>query len=83
MSDRAAASLFGLVFSALAEDDFDRLTFAKHLLMKEVGAFDFVCSQMGCDGALKKLGLTRESQDVDGEPLLLYYGEDYDEAEAK
>lgn len=58
MADRTAAYLFGRIFTMLAEENIDREARAKEFWQLSRD-FDFSAYQMGCDEALKKLGLAQ------------------------
>lgn len=72
MADRTSAALFGSIFEYLAKNpDARAQEFARDLWAK-TGGYDFSEYQMGCDDALRKLGLLRDGPDEDGHPTLIY-----------
>lgn len=71
MADRTSAALFADVFEMLAADGrFDRASLANYFYEQSRG-YDFSWQQMGCDEALKKLGLLHRGV----EPGYEQYGE--------
>jgi len=78
MADRTSASLFGMIFTYLASDK--KIDQAKKLawdIYAWTYEYDFNTYQMYCDEALLVLGLAKQGEDEEGEPQILYLGEDY------
>lgn len=72
MADRNSAAIFGMVFAHLAQvvNDYDESGATKRTacrlarnFWREMGNYDFSCSQLECDDGLVLLGLAREDDD--------------------
>jgi len=74
MADRTSAQLFNTIFTLLAKDGpIDKQKFANKV-WEMTGNYDFSPCQLGCDAAIKKLGLARRGVDpeypMDGMTML-------------
>lgn len=84
MADRTSAGLAAEVFEILAKNPDDRAKEIAAKLWPKLKQYDFSNDQMGCDAALKSLGLAKEvaairadlgTEPEPGETWLLYKGD--------
>lgn len=80
MADRAAARIFGKVFTLLAKTPTEENKAFAAELYEETGEFDFASYQMDCDDQLIALDLAKEGVDPrypDEGVTILYKGRDF------
>lgn len=76
MVDRIGAELYGILFEVLAQNPEEENKALAKQFFKLVDESDFSYSQMGVDEALITLGLAKRGINLEGEQIVLYFGEE-------